>query len=42
MSCLMSVCHPTGAALMLVPVLLTYFFSQRGLLQGKMVSGVKG
>jgi len=31
-----------GAALMLLPVLLLYFFSQRALMQGMVVSGVKG
>lgn len=31
-----------AAALMLVPVLLIYFFSQRALMQGMVVSGVKG
>lgn len=31
-----------AAALMLVPVLLIYFFSQRALIQGMVVSGVKG
>ncbi len=31
-----------GAALMLIPVLLIYFFSQRALMQGMVVSGVKG
>jgi multiple sugar transport system permease protein len=31
-----------AAALMLVPVLLLYFFSQRALMQGMVVSGVKG
>jgi ABC-type glycerol-3-phosphate transport system permease component len=31
-----------AATLMLIPVLLIYFFSQRALLQGMIVSGVKG
>ena len=31
-----------GATLMLIPVLLIYFFSQRALVQGMVVSGVKG
>lgn len=31
-----------AAALMLIPVLLLYFFSQRALMQGMVVSGVKG
>lgn len=31
-----------GATLMLLPVLLLYFFSQRALMQGMVVSGVKG
>jgi ABC-type glycerol-3-phosphate transport system permease component len=31
-----------GATLMLIPVVLIYFFSQRALIQGMVVSGVKG
>ena len=31
-----------GATLMLIPVLIIYFFSQRALMQGMVVSGVKG
>jgi multiple sugar transport system permease protein len=31
-----------GATLMLIPVLVIYFFSQRALMQGMVVSGVKG
>ena len=31
-----------GATLMLIPVLLIYFFSQRALVQGMVVSGLKG
>lgn len=31
-----------GATLMLIPVLLVYFFSQRALMQGMVISGVKG
>jgi len=31
-----------AATLMLIPVLLIYLFSQRALVQGMIVSGVKG